>query len=46
MQVVTQTVENPAFWSYLVQTVGDHFNELREHLDAKGGSTGASTFLM
>ncbi|MDD2110454.1 nucleotidyl transferase AbiEii/AbiGii toxin family protein [Pseudomonas asiatica] len=46
LQVVTQTVDNRAFWEYVVQTVRDHFSELRTHLSHKGRDGGDLTFLM
>ncbi|CAM3892037.1 hypothetical protein CCOS865_04797 [Pseudomonas reidholzensis] len=46
IQVVTQTVDNPAFWDYVVQTVGQQFRELRAYLEAQQQGTEGSTFLM
>ncbi|QXH46075.1 nucleotidyl transferase AbiEii/AbiGii toxin family protein [Pseudomonas xanthosomatis] len=45
VQVVTQTVDNPAFWGYVVQTVREHFEQMRGHL-AGGGNGGGYGFLM
>jgi predicted nucleotidyltransferase component of viral defense system len=46
MQMVTQTVDNPAFWTYVVQTVGEHFNELQRRFAYQGHGTGETTFKM
>ncbi|MFK0313027.1 nucleotidyl transferase AbiEii/AbiGii toxin family protein [Pseudomonas sp. NPDC090233] len=45
-QVVTQTVDNPAFWSYVTQSVTEQFGELRAYLETKGNAGHSPTFLM
>ncbi len=46
LQVVTQTVENQAFWEYVVMTVRDHFNELKTYFGDQDRGTSESIFLM
>lgn len=46
LQVVSQTVENLAFWEYVVTTVKEHFNALKTQLGEQGRSTNSSAFLM
>lgn len=46
LQVVSQTVENLAFWEYVVTTVREHFNALKTQLGEQGRSTNGSAFLM
>ncbi|MDE4539157.1 nucleotidyl transferase AbiEii/AbiGii toxin family protein [Pseudomonas sp. ITEM 17296] len=45
-QLVTQTVDNQAFWEYVAMTVRDHFSALKTHLVGQDRRTSDSTFLM
>lgn len=46
LQVVSQTVENLAFWEYVVTTVREHFNALKTHLGNQDRGTSNAEFLM
>ncbi|MOA64249.1 hypothetical protein D3C78_1902410 [compost metagenome] len=46
LQVVSQTVENLAFWEYVVTTVREHFNVLKTHLGKQDRGTSSAEFLM
>ncbi|MEN5035934.1 nucleotidyl transferase AbiEii/AbiGii toxin family protein [Pseudomonas sp. TWI929] len=46
LQVVSQTVENLAFWEYVVTTVREHFNALKTQLGDQDRGTNNSAFLM
>ncbi|MFK3818237.1 nucleotidyl transferase AbiEii/AbiGii toxin family protein [Pseudomonas sp. NPDC089407] len=46
LQVVSQTVENLAFWEYVVTTVREHFNALKTQLSNQDRGTNNSAFLM
>lgn len=46
LQVVSQTVENLAFWEYVVTTVREHFNALKTHLRDQDRGTSNAEFLM
>ncbi|UVM17607.1 nucleotidyl transferase AbiEii/AbiGii toxin family protein [Pseudomonas sp. B21-023] len=46
LQVVSQTIENPAFWSYVVEAVEQLFGELCLSLDPTDAGAGDQRFLM